>query len=260
MESGDNKRKYDDTGTNEVEVDNKRSRTGTQRLLLTEVAVDGLEIKSFDRTQHTKSQKRFKYKLSLAESLRSGLEPASQASLLYLDVWVMDNNLSILMLPFAVSNVVHIETKLDLFKFKPDIAKGKSKKQKMKKGVRLADAREVLAEVSCFNAENGASQVYHLVSPVQGRLLEFNHQILNDNSLLSSRPFSDGFIAVLLSVVPDIIGRCGPSILSLESDVSISQLCFQWIRGNCAKGESCKYFHPISNVPERQLCANADDC
>lgn len=226
------------------------------RLLLTEIAEDGLEIKSFDRSQHTKLQKRFKYKLTLPFTAVPAPANASTVERVYLDAWVMDNNLCILMLPFHLDHVISVETNVDLFKIKPiSVLQGKAAKAKMKKGVRLVDAREVIMELTFRDPSSEQEIVYHLVSPIQGKLLEINSQIRSNPRLLFERPFSDGYIAVLSSVVPDIIGRCGPSILSLESEASISQLCFQWIRGTCPKGNTCKYFHPaaasaISPEPE----------
>lgn len=219
---------------------NKRQAVAVQkpRLLLTEIAVDGLEIKSFDRNQYTKLQKRFKYKLTLPHPIDSTTHSPRR---MYLDAWVMDNNLSILMVPFQLNGDITVETVPDKFKFKP--VKSKPTKTKVKKGVKLVDARDVLAEVTC-QSPGEESTVYHLLSPIQGKQLEINSRLLLSPQLLSSHPHSDGFVAVLSSVVPDIIGRCGPSILTLESDVSISQLCFQWIRGSCPKGVDCKYFHP----------------
>lgn len=241
-ESEGGKRKLEEAVDQPDEVVNKRQAVAVSvrkpRLLLTEIAVDGLEIKSFDRSQYTKQQKRFKYKLTLPEPIDNAYANPSR---LFLDAWVMDNNLSILMVPSPLVDVVSVETVQERFKFKA--VKSKPTKTKVKKGVKLVDARDVLAEVTC-QSPGEEPKFYHLISPIQGKQLEINSRLLTSPQLLSSHPHADGFVAVLSSVVPDIIGRCGPSILTLESEASISQLCFQWIRGSCPKGGDCKYFHP----------------
>lgn len=235
------KRKREDlsdaAGEGEVEMD--RPKQPTKKLLLAQVAASNLQITSFDRAQYTKTQKRFKYRLhapfSTDEDEDLAIDGATiKVKRVELECWVMDNNACILLAPNPL-DIRSVEFDPEKFQHR-----GEKQKTKIKKGVRVVNVGDIVAEL----VTSDTHLVYHLVSPIQGRLLELNDQLTLNPRLLRTKPQLDGFVAVLQSVLPEILGRCGSDILTMESDVGIDRLCFQWIRGNCPLGETCRYVHP----------------
>jgi hypothetical protein len=173
-----------------------------------------------NRFAFTHFQKRFKF------CLRASVTDSEKT--IILNAFVLDNNLCLLVFP----------SPLTVMSLTYDVQFLESTDGNIKKPSVNLSALDTIATVSTPDGQS-----IELKSPIQGKLLEINSSIRNQ--ITSPQLMQEStYVAVLQSYVPEIVERCGISVLSMQSNFSIEQLCYSWIKGNCARGDQCKYLHP----------------
>lgn len=185
---------------------------------------EGLVAMKCNKAAFTAAERRFKYKLQ---------SPPVATDQIYeriiLDAWVLSNDICILtsFIPLQVDSVDFSFLYEDL---------GTNKKGKPN------DIEIVANDVVCKVQID--DRLVQLCSPILGRVLETNEKLVADPTILSSHPSSNGFIAILSSTVPSLIDRCGINVLRRYNRGELSRLCYSWVKGNCFRGDACKFFHP----------------
>lgn len=201
----------------------------------------GLQVVPCDRHAYLSLEKRFRcrYTIPNQEKLH-GKYPNS----LVLDALVLDNHISVLMLPYAMEALEFA------FSFDVDMA---AIVGKFKRGSRSINALDEVATVT-IKGENGTPFTIKLLSPIEGKVSEQNTLLPSSLSLLKDQFRGDGYIAVLVSEAPSIINKLGPN-LELESEVnnnSKDRVCFAWTKGSCKRGSGCKFLHTTTANQDKE--------
>ena len=209
---------------------NKRKRTYIDRTqVLSESSkpsnvIGGVAACPCDKTTVGSLERHFKHKL-LASNKE--IQTGDGAIVEVLTAMVMHNELCVL--------VCNEPCRVDRLEFiiaaDSDAISGKRKRgaKYVKSG--RAIARLMLADGS----------VRELVTPVGGQLLETNDRLLEHPELLWDQPGGTGYVAV---VYPDTdLPGLGDAPKAAAEQHANPNVCFAFLRGKCARGDSCKFDH-----------------
>lgn len=85
---------------------------------------------------------------------------------------------------------------------------------------------------------------HDLLAPVGGQLLELNSELSADLQCIS---VGTGFVAILYpdTEVPTIDGALDWNALLAKMHNAEKRQCFQWLKGDCTRGDMCKFKHII---------------
>lgn len=121
---------------------------------------------------------------------------------------------------------------------------------KQKKGACRIHAGEWVFAVHATNRVESTQNplIYKFGSPIGGKLLETNDNLIRKPELLVDEFRSAGFVAVLYpeAEIPHVEGcKDYASLLEkIRSKRSRSHLCFAFLEsGTCARGDQCKFLH-----------------
>ncbi len=117
---------------------------------------------------------------------------------------------------------------------------------KQKKG-----AQTIKAGYTMCTVDTGVGGLVELRTPVGGKLLEINEALLAHPELLQTHHSSSGYIAVIYpnTEIPSLdSGGCVDyaglvSRLNSKHAANRSDVCFAFNKGNCARGDKCKFGH-----------------
>jgi hypothetical protein len=112
-----------------------------------------------------------------------------------------------------------------------------------------------LTSDAIFNLElcDRDGQLYRLVTPVGGQLLELNHNLTDNPTLLDDDDFEySGYIAIILPNTeipsPKECGGC-ETYDELEERLTAKRarrnICFAWEKGECSRGGTCRFHHAL---------------
>jgi hypothetical protein len=113
---------------------------------------------------------------------------------------------------------------------------------RMKKGAQNVKSGASICKVTF---ESGETVDY--VTPVGGKLLELNENVLSDPHLLESASDSKGYLAVIYpdTEIPSLDGY--PDYQSLVESCAgkllVKGVCFDFQQGSCSRGDSCRFKH-----------------
>lgn len=115
---------------------------------------------------------------------------------------------------------------------------------KRKKGCRTVNPGDVI----CTTVIGDVVQNY--ITPVGGRMIEYNECILQQPSLLGTDPSGVGHVAIILpeTEIPSIFTDTPDydSLLAktkLKRHCVVNKICFEWAKGLCNRGDTCKFAH-----------------
>lgn len=213
-----------------------------------------------DRVRQLSSERRFKCRVTdpTAKSLGSLLRNSTlenQTSSIYhllLDALVSDNNICALQLP--VHQYAFLSEEVDLSTIAinfPDTVTGGMISGKNKKGAKNVLAGDVIAELDlswkCSKNSSIVAVKVKLLTPIQGRVLELNDGLKSE---FAGRIFQYGatetYIAILQSDVPDLLINTKDT-----ENMAVAKkngICFAWTKGQCKRGEACKFLHPVASI------------
>jgi hypothetical protein len=158
-----------------------------------------------------------------------------------LDALVLDNNICVLILPFAIPAISFT------YRFDIDI---NAITGKFKRGSKAINALDQVAILTIMNA-NQENVTVQLLSPIEGKVSEQNDNLASNLSLLQDRYQGDGYVAILISEAPTMISKTGTIIDEHESESKGKEkICFSWIKGTCIRGNICKFKHVEKSANE----------
>lgn len=187
-----------------------------------------LQIHYYDRYDFLSVERRFKCEYSVPQSWTDTTDTVN------LKVMVLDNKISILVLPFPIpaSRFVYLD------KFIEMIVSGKQKK-----GSKSIDASNEVATL--IHHPTGRS--ISLRSPIAGRIMELNDTLVTESSLeavtrlTTAEIVGEGFIAVIASEAPRILKNHPEG--AVAQPVERDRVCFAWLKGECMRGNNCRFEH-----------------
>lgn len=169
------------------------------------------------------------------------------------DAMVLDNNISVLVMPYRI----HKEL-IAAVKFHPDYEVDIAEiSGKFKKGSKNVTALDTIAYLTVLDPPTGIEKTIGLQAPIAGKMVESNDLLSSSPFLISTRHRADGYLAVFTSDAPSILARSGSYIGLLPVDLDNNEdkksanenikrkekFCFSWIKGSCARGDTCKFKH-----------------
>jgi hypothetical protein len=154
-------------------------------------------------------------------------------NLSYLEAFVMANGVCVMFFPLMVCDVSESVN----FIVNTDGISGKRKK-----GAQRVKGGSIICSLTCISGE-----VMNFKSPVGGQLLEINTLLQSPQgiALLNGMPCGERYVCVLLPdeelPTPDAISSTGTKHES--NMLNKDSVCFAWIKGNCKRGDTCKFDH-----------------
>lgn len=190
-----------------------------------------------------KPLKRFKYVLS-----QKSENDAQNSSKIALQAFILDNGISILMAPasFCKERLQGNNFEIKLVPYSATMS------GKQKRGAQRIHAGSILCTITIECAgDDGtiSSSSYDLISPIGGKLLEVNEGLLDNKQLLSHENYGTGYIAILFpeEEIPSIDGCRDFDALSQkisnQQQSKLSRVCYAWQKGECTRGDTCKFNH-----------------
>ena len=194
---------------------------------------------------HCRPLKRFKYILSHQSNL---VKEAFHTSQIILQAFILDNGISVLVAPenFCKERLSGNKFDITLAPYSA-IMSGKQKR-----GARKLHAGNILCTIKIESiGDDGYISVlsYDLITPIGGKLLEINEGLLDNKDLLSHENYGTGYIAILFpeEEIPSIDGcRDFDSLaqkISKQQQSKLSRVCYAWQKGECTRGDTCKFNH-----------------
>ena len=151
----------------------------------------------------------------------------------------MSNDICVLMLPES-SIEKCLNEKPYQVNFQSNIL-ASSSTGKQKKGACRIHAGDIVCSM------NSGSSSVQFVSPIGGKVLEINENIVRCPSLLYSAHHGRGYIAVVFpeSEIPSIDGCTNYESLAKKLSLQRAnfKLCIAFQQGTCTRGDSCKFIH-----------------
>lgn len=197
----------------------------------------------FLRNVACKPLKRFKYILSQKEDHDTHL-----SSKIALQALILDNGISILVAPasFCKERLQGNAFDIKLLLYSATMS------GKQKKGAQRIHAGTIMCTIKMECIENDgtiSSSSYDLISPIGGKLLEVNEGLLDNKQLLSHENYGTGYIAIVFpeEEIPSIDGCKDFDALaqkiSNQQQSKMSRVCYAWQKGECTRGDTCKFNH-----------------
>ena len=158
---------------------------------------------------------------------------------LVLDALVLENDICVLISKSAIMQPRSIEYSENL---NTDGISGR-----MKKGALKLKAGASICKVT---SADGTS--VNLRTPVGGKLLELNDNLIADPSLLQHKYDSEGYIAIIYpdTEIPTLDGYadCRSLTESFEAKHLEKGVCYDFAQhGICKRGDACKFKHKLNN-------------
>lgn len=135
-----------------------------------------------------------------------------------LKAMVLPNGICLLVTKTAVQDVVSVSFDKDIL--------NSSISGKRKKGARKIKPGSIVCTITLEN-----EQSIEMKSPVGGQLVEANLTLQTDPTLLAN-PYRGGYVCVVYPTTPAM----------LMGEVN-SRVCYDWLKGNCDRGDECKFVH-----------------
>lgn len=163
-----------------------------------------------------------------------------------LDTFVMDNGICVLTIPERIVN-----EKLKFNKFELLILCNSAHVSgKQKKGAQNIHAGNVILSINIASTESIPACSIDLVTPIGGKLLEVNDNLNLNPRLLIDESQGAGYVAILFpeNEIPSIDGCTDFEALKekMRFKSTMSRVCYAWQKGECNRGDSCKFSHTIS--------------
>ena len=151
--------------------------------------------------------------------------PSNTAS--YCTAYCLVNDICLLFLSTSVDNITKMEFLDNITSISSNLS-GKRKK---------GSAKVMRGDAVCKLTRADGS-VIELLSPIAGNVMEYNAHALSDASVLNSA-HGEGYLVVIHRNKIDEIKHelCG------NGKVPRSNICFDFIKGTCKRGELCRYEH-----------------
>ena len=155
----------------------------------------------------------------------------------YAHIYVMPNNICMLVLPepTSTSHFTYSITNKELLS------------GKKKKGATNIKADSVLASLSCIDGT-----IKEIRSPIGGSILELNDTLTINPSYLNEEPLGRGYLAILLpdTTIPSPDNGINWDDVKVEMSLKGSNICYAWLKGNCHRGNSCRFEHKLQTETE----------
>jgi hypothetical protein len=187
------------------------------------VASGIIAMPCIDRNKTGSLERHFKHKLDAQDN-----DPTM------LTAMVVMNDICVLVLKSAIEGVEKVT-------FKVEVDSG-SISGKRKKGAKILNAG---CSVISLRMSDGSEKEFF--APIGGQLLETNGNLLSYPNLLFDQPCGTGFIAVIYPNTEF------PSLTNSESynkkSNAKNNICFDYAKGTCKRGNACKFKHEIESLP-----------
>lgn len=113
-----------------------------------------------------------------------------------------------------------------------------------KKGAKFITAGDVI----CTITNNKSQETIDMRTPVGGKLLELNDQLINSPNLVVIENDNSGFIAVIFpnTEIPQLDGakNWDSLVKKMEVKTTDKSVCYAFLNtGNCSRGDMCKFKH-----------------
>lgn len=182
-----------------------------------------------DRYAFKKVERRFKCVFSIPQTL------SEISDSLWLNVLVLDNKISLLVLAFPIpsSQFRYVDVFLEM-----------NVSGKHKKGAKTVNVGDEVAKLSL----DPSGRTISLKSPISGKIMELNDRLTAQeaaesvSSLTTEEIHGDGFIAVIASEAPRIL-RNNPEGSVALAEEKRDNTCFAWLKGECYRGSDCRFEH-----------------
>jgi hypothetical protein len=216
---------------------NKRKRTYIDRsqvlsgLSKPSNVIEGVVARACDTTTVGSLERHFKHKLVADKEIQN--DGSLGCTTVVLTAMVMRNELCVLVCsaPCRVDRLEYVIA-----------ADSEAISGKRKKGAKYVAAGRVIARIT-----RADGSVAELVTPVGGQLLETNDRLADCPALLWDQPAGTGYVAV---VYPDTdVPGLGDAPKAAKEQHANPNVCFAFLRGKCARGDSCKFDHSEEPPP-----------
>jgi hypothetical protein len=255
-----------------------------------------IQVLYMNRSAYTKSERRFKQRYTVYPQLHESMqlpdedfssifekngEPVNdglnvEKYSLVCDAMVLDNNITVLILPNPIQKIIEFFSK-DILNLKVALSFDYQDNTdttniigKYKRGAKHVNGSDVIAivKLTFINMEGHLirSVLINLCSPIAGKILEINDTLEaaiiqskscenNDQAsfqttaildLFSEGKYStNGYILVMASEAPRIIDQMNDRPVGTGEGKLDDNVCFAWVKGKCGRGDKCKFIHSM---------------
>lgn len=153
----------------------------------------------------------------------------------YLDAYVMNNDICVLF-PKQSLTVVAID-----YLVSTDNMSGRRKKGALK----------IKADSSICNVTLSTGTVIGLKTPVGGQVLEINQLIQSNFEWLLDLECGERYVVIIFpdTKVPSLNQSIDEWRAVQQAIAERSNVCYKWLRGQCVRGDTCKFLHSSAPVP-----------
>lgn len=183
--------------------------------------------------------KQYKYQLCVNPEDQEKVEKNPEYKKHFMTAMVMHNDVCVL----TAVNCIHIAEEDIIVVFHPSLSTD-AISGRNKKGANLVKAGDIIITVTSSKTQ----EKIELRTPVGGKLLELNEQLLLNPKLVVTEKDNTGYVAVLHpnTDIPNLDDARDYESLAKKMEVKMNEksICYAFLnKGNCARGDRCKFKH-----------------